>query len=189
MTKPSPETATQLLAGLSQGDQQAAAKLLPLVYEELRSLAAQYMRAERRDHTLQPTALVHEAYVRLIDRRHASWQDRSHFLGVAAQAMRCILVDHARNRRAAKRGGDRRQLLLNEAIDSAEKSDEYLVALDEALTELAALDSRQAQVVELRFFGGLTVEETAKLLAVSEKTVKRDWAVAKGWLHREITKG
>lgn len=186
---PTQDDVTAVLAQLRAGDAQAADKLLPLVYEELRRLAARYMRAESEGHTLQPTALVHEAYLRLVNQADASWQNRAHFFAVAAQAMRNILVDHARGLRAAKRGGGGHKLPLNEAADVAFERGEYVVALDEALSRLAAFDPQQGRVVELRFFGGLTIEETAEVLGISPKTVQRDWLMARAWLHREVTKG
>lgn len=181
---------TQLLGEMQRGDARAADRLLPVVYEELRRLARTYFHQEPTEHTLQPTALVHEAYLRLVD-GGVDWQGRAHFFGVAARAMRRILIDHARARRADKRGGGAVRASL-EAIDDADgvmPPDEYLLSLDEGLQELAKLDEQQARVVEMRFFGGLNVEETAAVLDVSPRTVKRDWAMAKGWLHRFITKG
>jgi RNA polymerase sigma factor (TIGR02999 family) len=163
--------------------------LLPLVYAELRRLAASYLRRERPDHTLQPTALVHEAYLRLVDQTQARWQNRAHFLGVAAQMMRRILVDHARGHRAEKRGGDFQILSLDENIDVSGERAADLVALDEALKRLAELDPQKSRVVELRFFGGLSVEETAEVLGVSAPTVKRQWRMAKAWLYGQVQKG
>ncbi len=180
---------TQILTKLRSGDSGAAAELLPLVYDELRALARRYLGQERPGHTLQATALVHEAYVRLVGGEPVEWQDRAHFFGVAAQAMRRILVDHARARDAAKRGGERRRVPLESLADTPEHRDEYLLALDHALQELADVDAHLARVVELRFFGGLTVEETAAVCRVSAATIKRDWVVAKGWLHRAIVAG
>ncbi len=180
---------TQVLAQLRDGDAQAAGKLLPLVYDELRWLAGRYMRAETEGHTLQPTALVHEAYLRLVSHADANWQNRAHFFAVAAQAMRNILVDHARGLRAVKRGGGRHRLPLDEASDVSLERGEYVLALDEALSKLAAFDPQQGRVVELRFFAGLTIEETAEVLGVSPKTIQRDWLMARAWLHREVTKG
>jgi RNA polymerase sigma-70 factor (ECF subfamily) len=159
---------------------------MPLVYNELRRVARRYLRSERPDHTLQPTALVHEAYIRLLGQREIMWQNRAHFFGVAAQLMRRILVDHARAHQAEKRGGHKQKVPLDEALEyTADKSAE-LVALDEALDRLAARDPRQARVVELRFFAGLTEQETAELLGISVRTVKRDWDVARAWLYKEI---
>jgi RNA polymerase sigma factor (TIGR02999 family) len=176
---------TRLLFELQQGREGAADQLVPLVYLELRDLAVHYMRAERADHTLQPTALVHEAYMRLVDQRNASWQNRSHFFGIAAQAMRRILVDHARRKRASKREGGER-VTLDESVAEAQERSVDVLALDDALTKLAALDPRQAKVVELRFFGGLDIEQTAESLGVSPATVKRDWTFARAFLQREM---
>jgi RNA polymerase sigma factor (TIGR02999 family) len=159
------------------------------VYEELHSLASRYLRHERQDLTLQPTALVHEAYLRLVDQHDVRWQNRAHFFGVAAQAMRRILVDNARAYQAAKRGGGRGKVPLNEITIAAPQQSVDLMQLDEALTRLAAVDHQQARVVELRFFGGLTVEETAEVLGTSPTTVKREWRLARAWLHREMSGG
>jgi RNA polymerase sigma-70 factor, ECF subfamily len=176
---------TRLLQELQHGRDGAADQLVPLVYGELHNLAVHYMRSERGDHTLQPTALVHEAYMRLVDQRHASWQNRSHFFGIAAQAMRRILVDHARRKQAGKReGGDR--VTLDESVAEAPQRSVDLLALDDALNKLAALDPRQARVVELRFFGGLDIEQTAESLGISPATVKRDWTFARAFLQREM---
>ena len=185
---PSPtHTVTQMLAEWSNsGDRDALDKLMPIVYEELRRQAARYLRHERDGHTLQTTALVHEAYVRLIDQAGVRWQNRAHFYAIAAEMMRRILVDHARKRNAAKRGGDALRVTLDEALQSSGPKDLDLIAVDEALTKLAALDQQQARVVELRFFGGLNVDETAEVLGISERTVKRDWSVAKAWIRREL---
>jgi RNA polymerase sigma-70 factor (ECF subfamily) len=177
---------TILLSEVAGGDRTAAEKLMPLVYNELRRLAGNYMRHERPDHTLQATALVHEAYLKLVRWQDVSWKNRSHFLGIASQVMRRILIDHARGHLRAKRGGAKELLPLDEAlVFSPEKSAE-LVRLDDALERLARLDLRQSKIVELRFFGGLNVDETAEFLGVSPKTVKRDWSVAKAWLHGEM---
>jgi RNA polymerase sigma-70 factor (ECF subfamily) len=161
---------------------------MPLVYAELRRTAARYLRRERSGHTLQPTALVHEAYVRLIDQRDVQWQNRAHFLGFAAQVMRHILVDHARAHSAGKRGGGAARVTLSEALVVPEERDVDLVALDDALTALAALNAQQARAVELRYFGGLSIEEAAEVLGVSTATVRRDWTVARAWLRREMLK-
>ena len=180
---------TALLGELAKGNADAGPRLIPLVYEELRRMADRYMRRERSDHTLQTTALVHEAYLKLVDQHSVTWQSRAHFFGVAAQVMRRVLVDHARGHIREKRGGGVVPVSLDEAmVISPERSEEFL-ELDRALDRLAALDSRQAKIVELRFFGGLTVEETAEILGISPKTVKRDWAVAKAWLHGELKGG
>jgi RNA polymerase sigma factor (TIGR02999 family) len=178
---------TQLLKGWGNGDQAARDELIPLVYEELRRMAHQHMRKERPGHTLQTSALVHEAFVRLVDQREIQWQNRAHFFGIAAQMMRRVLVDHARSRHYAKRGGDARQVTLDEvAMVSAERAAD-VVALDDALIRFAAIDQRKSQIVELRFFGGLSIEETAAVLAVSAGTVMRDWTLAKAWLRREMS--
>ena len=177
---------TALLHRVAGGDRSAAGEVVPLIYDELRRLAVHFMARERPDHTLQTTALVHEAYFRLVDQRQASWNNRAHFYGAAAGVMRRILVDHARARRAEKRGGGARQVPLEDALGAATEHPEEVLRLDMALTRLAELSPRQVRVVELRFFGGLSVEETAAALAVSPKTVKRDWNVARAWLHREL---
>ncbi len=185
---PSPGSVTQLLADWRNGDHSALNQLLPLVYDELRRLANSYLNRERPDHTLQATALVHEAYLRLVDQRGTSWENRAHFFGVAASLMREILVDHARRRNAAKRGGAVRDLPLDEAVGFFEERDVNLVALDEALNHLAAIDPQKSRTVELRFFGGLTARETAEVLGVSLTTVEREWRMAKVWLLREISR-
>lgn len=179
---------TQLLKDWSDGDGQAPAQLMPLVYAELRQLADRYMSHERINHTLQPTALVNEAYLRLIDQTRVNWQNRAHFFGIAAQLMRRILLDHARAHNAGKRGGVAKRLSLDEAAILPEERASDLIALDEALEELAKLDERKSRIVELRFFGGLGVDETAEVLGIHRATVLRDWAVAKAWLHRELSK-
>lgn len=176
---------TRLLMELQSGRSEAAEALLRLVYTELHDLAAHYMRNERPDHTLQPTALVHEAYLRLVDQRHASWKNRSHFYGIAAQAMRRILVDHARRKRATKRDGGT-PVTLDESIPDTGNKSIDLVALDDALNNLAAIGGRYARVVELRYFGGLEIEQVAEALDVSPATVKRDWTFAKAFLQREM---
>jgi len=177
---------TLLLSALARGDEKAGEKLVPLVYDELRRLAGSYMRRERTDHTLQATALVHEAYLKLVEQRSANWQSRAHFFGVAAQLMRRILIDHARAHLREKRGGGHEKVMLNEALIFSPERSAELLAVDEALGRLARLDDRQARVVQLRFFGGLSVEEAAEVLGVSRKTVKRDWSVAKAWLHADL---
>ena len=182
-----PDEVTQLLLDWSEGNETALAKLMPIVYRELRRLAHQYLNREREGHSLQTTDLVHEAYLRLVDQRRARWQNRSHFFGVAAQLMRRILVDHARRHKRVKRGGGAPVALLEEAAVVSSQSDVDLLALDEALSRLAAIDPRKARIVELRFFGGLEVSETAVFLEVSEITVMRDWKIAKAWLHRELS--
>ncbi len=177
---------TQLLVAWSDGDKSALEELTPLVYEELHRLAHRYMRGERAGHTLQTTALVNEAYSRLIDWKNVRWQNRAHFFGVSAQLMRRILVDFARTRDYQKRGAGMRAVTLNEAINVSNEKGVDLIALDEALTALAELDQRQSKVIELRFFGGLTNEEAAEVLKVSVATVRRDWSLARAWLHREL---
>ena len=188
MTIPSQHEVTRLLIKLTDGDGDVLGELLPLVYDELRRLAAGYLRRERPGHTLQPTALVHEAYLRMVDQSQVRWQNRAHFLGVAAQMMRRILVDHARGQRAEKRGGDFQKLSLDENIDVSGERAADLVALDEALERLAEFDPQKARVVELRFFGGLSVEETAEVLGVSAPTVKRQWRMAKAWLYGQVSR-
>jgi RNA polymerase sigma factor (TIGR02999 family) len=177
---------THLLKEWSEGDQQALDELTPLVYEELRQQAARYLRKERPNHSLQATALINEAFLRLIDVKDVQWQNRAHFFAIAANLMRRILVDHARRRDAEKRGGSQVCLTLDEGLAWANEPDVDLLAIDEALDRLAIIDEQQARIVELRFFSGLTVEETATALGVSPKTVKRDWSVARAWLKREI---
>jgi len=185
---PSQQGVTELLVDWKNGNQAALDDLLPLVYDELRRLAASYLGHERSDHTLQPTALVHEAYLRLIDQRQVNWQNRAQFFGIAAQMMRRILVNHARDRNTQKRSSQHK-VSLDEAVSFFEQPDVELVALDDALTRLAAIDEEQSRLVELRFFGGLTIEETAEVLSTSPATVKREWSLAKAWLHREINRG
>jgi RNA polymerase sigma factor (TIGR02999 family) len=179
---------TQLLVEWSRGNQAALDELFPIVYEELRRLARAYLRHEAPGHTLQPTALVHEAYLRLVDQQSVNWQNRAQFFGLSAQMMRRILVNHAVSRRAAKRGGDARKVPLDEALDFFAERSVDLVALDQALKTLAAFDPRQSQIVELRFFGGLTIEETADVTGVSPATVKREWTAARLWLLREMAR-
>jgi RNA polymerase sigma-70 factor, ECF subfamily len=180
---------TQLLLAWSKGDREALDRLFPLVYAELRRLAKSYMRKERAGHTLQTTALIHEAYLRLIDAGQVEWQNRAHFFGVAARAMRQILVEMARERGCQKRGGGERRVSLDEAMTIGAELDEDLVSLDEALGALAQFDARKAQVVEMRFFGGLTEEEIAAALGVSPETVRRDWRLARSWLRRKLSGG
>ena len=182
----SSERVNKLLLNWGQGDQAAREALIPLVYDELRRLARRYLRRERPDHTLQSAALVNEAYLRLIRQDQPQWQNRAHFFGVAAQLMRHILVDHARNRTAAKRGAGAPRLTLDPEIALPQQRDVDLVALDDALNQLAAMDQQQSRVVELRFFGGLSIEETSVVLGVSPATVKREWATARAWLQREM---
>lgn len=180
---------TELLARWSGGDAAARDALVPVVYQELRRLARRCLSGQRSDHTLQPTALVHEAYMRLVKSDSMEWQSRIHFFAVAAQVMRQILVDHARARAAAKRGGGACKVTLNEEIGLRPKSELDILALDEALKRLLDLDARQCQIVELRFFGGLSIEETSKMLDISPATTKREWATARIWLHREMSVG
>jgi RNA polymerase sigma factor (TIGR02999 family) len=189
MAVTSPQEITQLLVAWSQGDEAALAKLTPLVYQELHRLAHRYLGRERAGHTLQTTALVHEAYLRLLDRQQVEWQNRAHFFAISAQLMRRILVDFARARHYRKRGGDARQITFDEAAVIAPERSADFIALDDALNSLAKLDRRQAQVVELRFFGGLTIEETAEVLKVAPITVRRDWSLAQTWLLRELRRG
>ena len=186
MERRSGEEVTALLKEWSAGDRGALERLMPLVYEELRRLAASHLRAERGDHTLQPTALVHEAYLRLVGQRSVSWANRAHFYGIAAQMMRRVLVDHARRRLAAKRSPGTLYVDLGEETAAAPDRAPELLALDRALTELERLDPRQARVVELRFFAGLSVEETAEVAGVSTATVKREWRTARAFLRHEI---
>ncbi len=186
MSQP-PQNVTQLLIGWGQGDKEALDKLVPIVYDELRRQAARYLRHERAGHTLQTTALIHEAYLRLIDQKNVHWQNRAQFFGIAAQLMRRILVDHARTRKRAKRGGSDIRVPFEDAVAIASAPELDVVALDEALKRLAEIDEQQGKIVELRFFSGLTVEETAEVLGISPATVKRDWSMAKAWLHREIS--
>jgi len=188
METPTPDV-TILLKKLTSGDQRAQSELMSAVYDELRRLAASYMRRERPDHTLQATALVHEAYLKLVQQRSVDWRNRAHFYGVAAQLMRRILVDHARARLRNKRGGAQQKVSLDEPLLADDRQAGALVELHEALNRLADLDPRQSKIVELRFFGGLTVEETAEVLGISPKTVKRDWAVARAWLYGNVATG
>jgi RNA polymerase sigma factor (TIGR02999 family) len=183
---PSPGAVTELLRAWSDGDDGALARLTPLVETELRRLARGYMGRERRGHTLQPTALVNEVFLRLTDARQIRWQDRAHFLGISARLMRRVLVDHARARGFRKRGGGAQRVTLDEGLVASPEPALDLVALDRALEALAAVDVRKSRVIELRFFGGLSVEETAEVLHVSSQTIKRDWRLAKLWLLREL---
>jgi RNA polymerase sigma factor (TIGR02999 family) len=179
---------TQLLANLQNGQPASASEFIPLVYNELHRLARQHMRRERPDHTLQPTALVHEAFLRLVSESERTWQNRTHFIRLAAQVMRRLLIDHARARRTAKREGQLKRIPLDEPLLMTDDQSDELLALNEALDHLTEIDARQGRIVELRFCGGLTVDETADALGVSPKTVKRDWTVARAWLHRELEK-
>jgi len=186
MSSASPHEVTQLLLDWSNGNQAALARLMPLVDRELHRLAHHYMRNEKPGHTLQTTALVNEAYLRLVDQKHVHWKNRAHFFALSAQLMRHILVDHARKRKYAKRGGDAQRVSLDEAMIVSRERGADLIALDDALRRLAAIDPRKSKVVELRFFGGLSVEETAEALSVSPLTVKRDWSMAKAWLYNSL---
>jgi RNA polymerase sigma factor (TIGR02999 family) len=182
------EDTTQLLLGVSRGDSSAAARLMPLVYDELRSLAACYLRKEASDHTLQPTALVHEAYLRLVDMSRIEWRGRAQFMALAARQIRKILVDHARRRKALKRGAARQRVAFAESLPVSVKDEPELLALDEALTELADLSERQSQVVELRFFAGMRIKEIADVLGVSTGTVNGDWRAARAWLRQRMNR-
>lgn len=184
---PSPQQVTQLLVAWGGGDQAARDELMPLVYEELRRLAHKFIRHERPGHTLQTSALLNEAYLRLVDQKNVQWQDRAHFFGIAARLMRQILVDYARKRSYAKRGGGAQRVSLDEAMIVSDERAADVVALDDAMNILAEIDPRQGQIVELRFFGGLSIEETAEVLGVSPGTVMRDWTLAKAWLRRAVT--
>jgi len=182
-----PQEVTRLLLAWNDGDESALEKLVPQVYQELRRLARRHMLRERPDHTLQTTALINEAYLRLVDLRNVHWQNRAHFFALCARLMRRILVDFARSRHYAKRGGGAQPVSLDESLVVSPKHSTDLVAVDDALKALAQVDARKAQVVELRFFGGLTVEESAEVLKVSPETVQRDWKLAKAWLLRELS--
>jgi RNA polymerase sigma-70 factor (ECF subfamily) len=184
-----PPSVTPLLRAWGQGDLHARNELMPLIYEDLRQRALAFLRRERPDHTLQPTALVHETYLRLAGQEHVEWQNRGHFLGIAAQMMRRILVDHARAHGRGKRGGAVLKVTLDDQVAASDPPDCDLLLVDQALTELAAVDPRQARIVELRYFGGLTEAEVADVLDISRSTVTREWRIAKGWLFRRITSG
>ena len=179
---------TQLLMAWSSGDKAALDRLMPLIHQELRRLAHRYMSRERPGHTLQTTALVNEAYLRLINRKDVHWQGRTHFFAIAAELMRTILVDHARSHAYAKRGGGTRKISLDEAMVVSQERAAEVVALDDVLKELAEIDPQQSRIVELRFFGGLTIEETAEVLSLSTATIKREWKTAKAWLYHELAK-
>lgn len=183
---PQAHDVTSLLVASSKGDQEALNQLLPLVYDELRHLADRYLHRERQDHTLQATALVHEAYLRLIDQR-VSWANRAHFFGVAAEMMRRILIDHARSRQAAKRGSGGIKISLDDVLDLTDERAADLIALDDALKALAEFDPQKAKVVELRFFGGLSIEETAAVLGLGTATITRQWRMAKAWLYHQLS--
>jgi RNA polymerase sigma factor (TIGR02999 family) len=184
----STQDVTRVLSELSDGQETAPERLMPLVYDELRKLAQGYLLGEQSDHTLQATALVHEAYMRLVDWKNVSWQNRAHFFALAAQVMRRILVDHAREKQAQKRGGGLTKIALEEAVSFPQQREFDLVALDDALEALAELDPAQSKIVELRFFGGLTIDETAEAMRISPATVKREWKMAKAWLHKRIVR-
>jgi RNA polymerase sigma-70 factor, ECF subfamily len=184
-----PQEVSQLLVEWRNGDQQALDRLMPLVYDELRRIAGRYMRRERKDHTLQTTALVNEAYLRMVGQQHVDWQNRAHFFAVAASIMRHLLVDHARANGRVRRGSNPQQVTLDETAIISEQKGEELLALDEALTKLNEIDERKVKIVELRYFSGLSGEETAEVLGVSEITIKREWLKAKAWLYRELTLG
>lgn len=178
---------TQLLIDWGKGDQAALEKLMPLVYSELRRLASNYLRRERAEHTLQPTALVNEAYLKLVHQKNAKWQNRAHFFGISAQLMRRILVDHARQHRAVKRGGSAQQRISITSVEKLAKQPEVdLLALNEALDELAKMDPQQSRIVEMKFFGGLSIEEIAEVLSIGHATVERDWKMARAWLRRQL---
>ena len=191
MSEPSDATSratiTQLLIGYSKGDRSALDEMLPLVYNELKRLASYYLNREREGHTLQTTALVHEAYLRLVDQQQVNWKNRSQFLGIAAEMMRRILVNHARDRAVQKRGGDAKRVSLSIVSESGDQPDIDLIALDQALNQLCELDVRKARIVELKFFGGMTTEETAEVLGISTATVEREWNHSRAWLYRAIT--
>lgn len=182
-----PQEITQLLMNWSQGDKAALDQLVPLVYPELRRLAKRHMRREAPGHTLETSALINEAYLKLVDQQNVEWQNRAHFFAVAAQVMRHILVDHARTRNYAKRGGGATKLPLDEATALTAQRAAELIALDDALKDLSALDPRRSQIIELRFFGGLSMEETAEVMNISPSTVQREWRAAKAWLHHTMT--
>jgi len=186
MTDKYPKNLTILLNELSEGNNLAIEQILPLVYDELRKISSKYLKDEYRNHTFQTTELVHEAYLKLIGNQKISWQSRAHFFGIAAKTMRQILVDYARKRKAQKRGKGKTKLSLDDAQFVAGESDEQILALDEALKKLENVEERSSKIVELRYFSGLTIEETAELLNISAATVKRDWQFAKAWLYREI---
>jgi RNA polymerase sigma factor (TIGR02999 family) len=181
-----PSEVTQLLLSWNRGERDALDRLMPLVYAELRRLARRHMRSEGPEHTLQPTILVNEAYIRLVDQNHVNWQSRAHFFGAAAQIIRRVLVDHARSRGRLKRGGNRAQINLTDATAATAGVNVDVVALDEALSQLARCDPQKERIVELRFFAGLSIEETAETLGISQATVKREWAAARAWLYQEM---
>ena len=183
-----PSEVTVLLRAVGEGDSQAPGRLLELVYADLRRLASAYMQSERPEHTLQATALVHEAYLRLVDWKNVNWENRAQFFAVAAQVMRRVLVDHARGKNAAKREGLQQKLALDEAVSFADEKEFDVLALEEALSSLEQLDPRQAKIVEMRFFGGLSIEDVAHVLKLSPTTIKREWTIAKAWFQRELSR-
>ena len=187
MAQPSAQEITRLLLAWGQGDQTALERLMPLVYEELRRLARRHMNRQRPGHTLQTTALVNEAYLRLIDSSQVQWQNRAHFFAVSAQLMRRILVDFARSRKSLKRGAEARQITLDDSLEVSSERGADMIALDDALNALAEMNPRQSQIVELRYFGGLSEEEVAEALKISPRTARRDWSLARAWLYRELT--
>jgi RNA polymerase sigma factor (TIGR02999 family) len=189
MSEPLRGQVTEILQAWGRGEKDAAERLVPLVYDDLRARAAAVLRPERSDHTLTPTALVHEAYLRLVDQKLPRFESRKHFYGVAARIMRQVLVDHARTRKAQKRNAGRPAVPLDDEVPITDERSGEIVALDDALVALAAIDAEKARLVELRYFAGLTIEETAEMLGVSPATVKREWALARAWLHREIAGG
>jgi len=189
MDTPSPNEITERLIAWGNGDAAALNELIPVVYQELRRMAGHYLRLENPGHTLQPTALVHEAWLRLIDQTRVNWRNRSQFFGVAAQMMRRILVDHAKTKHREKRGGGSEKLSLDDVINLSQERAADLIALDDALDELARIDERKSRVVELRYFAGFSVEETAQIMEVSPDTVMRDWKIAKAWLYQQIKRG
>ena len=180
---------TRILSHISSGDKAAADRLMPLVYDHLRSMAATYLRRESPGHTLQPTALVNEAYLKLVDQRNVDWRGKTHFFAVSAEIMRRILVDYARSKKRQKRGGDFERIKLHTDLQISRDRDDDLLAVDEAIDKLAKKDSRQAKIVELRFFGGLTVAEVAEVLGISKRTVEAEWTVIRAWLRRELSDG
>ena len=188
MQNPNPDTITQLLINVGNGNNDALNQILPQIYDELRRLAGYYMSRERPDHTLQPTALVHEAFLRLIDQKRVDWKNRAQFFGLAANMMRRVLVNHARDRAASKRGGSSPRVTLSMA-DGLEQPELEVMAVDEALEKLAALDSRKSRIVEFKFFTGLTTDEIAEVLGISSATVEREWTFARAWLYRAVSGG
>jgi RNA polymerase sigma factor (TIGR02999 family) len=186
MSSPSQTNVTQVLSAIDQGDAAAVERLMPMVYDDMRALAADFLRRERPGHTLQPTALVNEAFLKLVDQNRVEWKGRSHFFAVGAEIMRRILVDHARTKKRAKRGGGRERIQLNEDCFVSPHPEIDLLEINEALDKLAELDARQARIVELRFFGGLTVQEVAEVLGVSKRTVEAEWTMVRAWLRREL---